>query len=147
MELAEKEHETVSEAQWLVARKDLLRREKEFRKTQEAMRYLESELVVLKRIKHQHFVRYVGSYTDPSFVGLIVMPVADENLSEFLRNVPTLSGKEKESQRKLLWSFFGCLANALAHLHFVFMIRHKDIKPQNILVGYEPEGLRAMREL
>jgi nucleoside phosphorylase len=111
-----------------------IRREKDFQKTQEAMKYLESELEVLKKIKHQHFVKYVGSYTDPSFVGLIMAPVADENLASFLRNVPNVARNERESQRRLLWSFFGCLANALAHLHFVFDIRHKDIKPQNILV-------------
>jgi serine/threonine protein kinase len=61
-------------------------------------------------------------------------PVADENLASFLRNFPNVARNERESQRKLLWSFFGCLENALAHLHFVFDIRHKDIKPQNILV-------------
>jgi len=37
MKLAEKEHEVVSEKEWLVARKDLLRREKEFTRERDAL--------------------------------------------------------------------------------------------------------------
>ncbi|KAI1439331.1 hypothetical protein F5Y02DRAFT_406004 [Annulohypoxylon stygium] len=62
------------------------------------------------------------------YVGLLLSPVADCNLETYLDNYPT------NPNPKLLESFFGCLATALAHLHFVENIRHKDIKPRNILV-------------
>lgn len=53
-------------------------------------------------------------------------PVADHDLSAFYQSVTT-------EKTPLLRSFFGCLAGALDCLH-TFKIRHRDIKPQNILV-------------
>jgi hypothetical protein len=43
-----------------------------------------SELEILKRLKHRHAVELVGSYTDRSTLGLIMTPVADFNLAEYL---------------------------------------------------------------
>lgn len=53
-------------------------------------------------------------------------PVADHDLYTFYHSVTT-------ENTPLLRSFFGCLAGALDFLHEV-KIRHRDIKPQNILV-------------
>jgi serine/threonine protein kinase len=53
-------------------------------------------------------------------------PVADHDLSVFYQFVAT-------EKTPLLRSFFGCLAGALDFLH-KDKIRHRDIKPQNILV-------------
>lgn len=55
-------------------------------------------------------------------------PVAEYNLKDFLSLDPLPSGG-----RSFLRTFFGCLAAALSYLH-ENQIRHKDIKPQNILV-------------
>jgi ankyrin repeat protein len=107
----------------------LIHRRRQFSQTLEVMQYFKSELEILKKINHHHFVKLAGSYTSPNYVGLIMSPVANDNLASFLLKVPELVDK-----RHLLWSFFGCLANALAYLHFTLKIRHKDIKPQNILV-------------
>lgn len=56
-------------------------------------------------------------------------PVAVCNFAEFL-------GQSHENQEKksFLWSYFGCLTNALVYLHNTLFIRHKDLKPSNILV-------------
>lgn len=70
----------------------------------------------------------MGSYTDPAYVGLIMDPVADCDLAAFL--VAALNNNDKMS---LLRSFFGCLAGAVQYLH-ERQIRHRDIKPPNILV-------------
>jgi serine/threonine protein kinase len=87
-----------------------------------------NELNALKRVRHRHIVEIVGSYTDPRYAALIMSPVADCDLSDFLKMATSL-----RRNMSLLRTFFGCLATAVSHLHSV-RIRHKDIKPHNILV-------------
>jgi serine/threonine protein kinase len=92
----------------------------------DCVKQLIAEIGILKRLKHQHVVEFVGSYTDPKHIGLIMSPVADMDLSAYLACADTARYKE-------LRTFFGCLARALEFLHEQ-SIRHKDIKPSNILV-------------
>jgi serine/threonine protein kinase len=68
------------------------------------------------------------SYTDPKYFALLMAPVADCNLSEYYH----LALKSPD-KRSLLRSFLGCLAHALDYVHSI-RIRHRDIKPHNILV-------------
>lgn len=56
-------------------------------------------------------------------------PVADCNLADYFGQASGDTDK-----LSLLRSFFGCLANALRYLHGTARVRHRDIKPQNILV-------------
>jgi serine/threonine protein kinase len=106
----------------------LIPRGRTFKKDQTVLRDFERELANLKRLSHPHIIELVGSYTDPRFVGIIMSPVADCNLREFLDASP-LSAENLS----LLRTFFGCLTAALCYLH-ENRIRHKDIKPQNVLV-------------
>ncbi|KAI9805620.1 MAG: hypothetical protein M1833_005112 [Piccolia ochrophora] len=106
----------------------LIKRRAFFRKAQGEMEAFTAELSVLKRLKHRHMVEFVGSYTSPSYLGLIMTPVADSNLTEYLGH-----GLLTADQKSLMRGFFGCLVTALAYLHDS-KIRHKDIKPENILV-------------
>lgn len=106
----------------------LIPRGKTFKKNFEVLRDFERELGNLKKISHIHIVELVGSYTDPKFVGILMSPVADCNLKYFLARESLSSG-----ERSFLRTFFGCLAGALCYLHEK-RIRHKDIKPQNVLV-------------
>lgn len=90
-------------------------------------RVLESfkrELQALKRLQHLHLVTYVGSYADPSGTSLMMLPVAECDLSTWM---------QERSDGAAIQQFFGCLASALAFLHQE-KVRHKDIKPSNILV-------------
>lgn len=97
-------------------------------RAREHMKVYETELAVLKRVKHHHIVELIGSYTDPRYLGLIISPVADSDLSTLFTSVPL-----SPDQTSFARSFFGCLSAALAYLHDL-KIRHKDIKPQNILI-------------
>jgi serine/threonine protein kinase len=96
-----------------------------FRKDRKILKDFENELNNLRKLSHQHIVQLVGSYTDPQFVGIIMYPVAEYNLKEYLAGpfVPSL-----------VQTFFGCLATAVRFLH-ENRVRHKDIKPQNVLVN------------
>ena len=85
-----------------------------------------TEIEILKRLKHRHMVEFVGSYTNPKYIGLIMSPVAEMDLSIYLARADT-------SKHGELRTFFGCLARAFEFLHEQ-KVRHKDIKPRNILV-------------
>ncbi|PSN67463.1 kinase-like protein, partial [Corynespora cassiicola Philippines] len=58
---------------------------------------------------------------------LLMTPIADMDLSVYMRSY-------QETRRYELGTFFGCLARALEFLHQQ-KVRHKDIKPSNILVS------------
>ena len=88
----------------------------------------ENEIHNLKRLEHRHLVRFVGSYTDPKYVGIIMEPVADTDLWRYL-----MRSDFPESDFANLRSFFGCLTSAVYYLH-TKNCRHKDIKPGNILL-------------
>ena len=96
------------------------------RRRAECVRQFAAEMKVLKRVKHRHVVEFVGSYTDIKYMGLLMSPVADMDLSTYLERADSATRRE-------LRTFFGCLARALEFLHEQH-IRHKDIKPSNILV-------------
>ncbi|KAI1634191.1 kinase-like protein [Biscogniauxia mediterranea] len=111
-----------------------IRRRENRKEELEEMKYVNGELNALRKIRKpivQHFVKLVASYTDVQHIGMVLSPVADCNLGEFLDKFSDTGRKRHEG---LLGGFFGCLATALAYLHYSEKIRHKDIKPANILV-------------
>ncbi|KAF2183105.1 kinase-like protein [Zopfia rhizophila CBS 207.26] len=92
------------------------------------MKHFTTEIEILKRLKHRHIVEFVGSYTDPKYVGLIMSPVAEVDLAAYFTRADTSKYGE-------LRTFFGCLASALKFLH-ERNVQHKDIKPGHILVHH-----------
>lgn len=87
-----------------------------------------SELKHLSHAQHLHVIRldyaYIFKSNDPKFTthAAIIMERVD--------NFPT---QLKDPQLKYMQQCFRCLANAVSYIHGIG-IRHRDIKPDNILV-------------
>jgi len=109
----------------------LIPRGRTFRRDKVVLEAFVKELTSLKRLSHRHLVTLVASYTDKRFVALIMSPVADCDMETLLQQ-----SSSNHSARPFLRSFFGCLAAALGYLHDN-RIRHKDIKPSNILIKHD----------
>ena len=108
------------------ARKRLDRRA--FGNVRENIRQFENEIKTVKKLHHQHIVEIIGSYTDPCYAAIIMAPVADCDLFAYLKEATASPDK-----KSFITTFFGCITTALQYLHRE-RIRHKDIKPSNILV-------------
>jgi serine/threonine protein kinase len=114
------------------------------------------ELDILKKLSHKHVVTLLSSYTQNNLyniLGLLLHPVAvcdlrvlldelDENqklawadCSEDFKKLMDRLGFQDDirKMRERLARVYGCLANAIQYLHNN-NIRHKDIKPRNILL-------------
>lgn len=69
-----------------------------------------------------------SSYTDPLYFGILLLPIADMNLQQYLEQ-----SQIKTNELQCIRQFFGCITCAVAYLHRN-SCRHKDIKPGNILI-------------
>jgi hypothetical protein len=113
------------------------------RKIEDAKRELRNEVRIMRRLAaHHHIARVHASYTKGRELAIIIDPVADGgDLETFLQSYrdqgfqPFVNKRqaEKSYQNDVLMKAFGCLASALAFIH-EHTIRHKDIKPKNILI-------------
>jgi serine/threonine protein kinase len=120
------------------------------------------EIAILKKIDGRHIIKLVGTYTHGPFLGLLLSPVAVCDLGTFLEDVDSLLHRSEDvevdlqaiQQRldglgiqssldpmaiqqaalKRLKQSIGCISSAFAYLHRR-SIRHKDIKPSNILLS------------
>ena len=95
------------------------------------------EVQIIRRLApHHHVIRVFATYRIKRELAVILEPVADGgDLASYLssfRDLGTTDPLRLERQDVLLRAF-GCLAVGLSHLHEC-NIRHKDIKPHNILI-------------
>lgn len=103
----------------------------------------ENEMKIIHNLaSHHHIIRIFATYITNRELGLILFPAADGgDLEDFLQDVgEDLVDRESsglsDSQKfkyAVLRHAFGCLASGLDFMHLQ-RIRHKDIKPRNILV-------------
>jgi serine/threonine protein kinase len=112
------------------------------------------EIEILKKLSHRHIIQLVGTYTHKQFLGLLLYPVAVCDLATFFEDIETLhSGQPLDLMQEerfqslglpykldaynisaFLYGTIGCLASAIEYLHSQ-QIRHKDLKPSNILLS------------
>ena len=99
------------------------------------MKAYRKELEALKGLSHDHLVTVEGSYTDKKWLALLLNPVADLNLKQYLQRDGGIPANEVEHFK----TYFGCLAHTLWYLRDQ-KIQHKDIKPENILLKHSQDG-------
>jgi serine/threonine protein kinase len=100
-----------------------------------------NEVKIIRSLKkHRHIIWVFATYVAKRDFGLILQPAAEEGaLDQYLGNYLDVVEQTESLDAKIaamtlvLQRAFGCLANGLEYIH-AKGIRHKDIKPQNILV-------------
>jgi serine/threonine protein kinase len=107
---------------------------------------LPREFQIMQSLKHDHIVAFVGSFAQEDKFGVLMYPLAPYNLAQYLQETSdyhTEHGRPHQPRVKTLLTALGCLSSALLYLHVTQNIKHKDIKPQNILVDRHGSVLLA----
>ncbi|KAE8362769.1 kinase-like domain-containing protein [Aspergillus caelatus] len=117
---------------------------------------IDREIKLLKKLDHRHIVSFVGSYDQDHTTHILLFPCATCDLSALLRELDNcqaglsppkylyelgwihrVDGDNLKSLPRVVGSrleqVYGCITSAILYIHNR-KIRHKDIKPSNILV-------------
>ncbi|KAI9739246.1 MAG: hypothetical protein M1834_007459 [Cirrosporium novae-zelandiae] len=90
------------------------------------------EINILQQLQHPHIVRFSGWYSGGGQHALLMTPVADCSLMDFL-NATSLVESTLDSRYNNIHGWFNCLVSGLEYMHRN-QICHGDLKPANILV-------------
>ena len=104
-------------------------RDDEERERREAL--VRDEVEIMQNLRHLHIATVLFTVRERESFDFIMLPVADKDLHTFFEECSTRH--YLGTKRELLPKWMGCLVSALAFAHEQ-QIRHKDIKPKNILV-------------
>ncbi|KAL8916481.1 MAG: hypothetical protein Q9172_006291 [Xanthocarpia lactea] len=114
-------------------------------------KHLKEETQRLRNLRHNHVVQLVKTYQRGRVYGMILKPAATTDLERLILRYPdnkfdtTWQCKTRDWLRPVLLYAFGCLSKGLAYIHS-HNIRHKDIKPANILYerAFDNNGARLL---
>lgn len=99
---------------------------------QSAVEELEKEVAVLQKLRHPHIIRFLGAYAIGEKLSILLSPVADTTLAIWLDRC---HHNQPAGLADTVNTMFGCLTSSVRYLHEQRpVIKHMDIKPQNILV-------------
>ncbi|KAJ4358102.1 uncharacterized protein N0V89_002681 [Didymosphaeria variabile] len=114
------------------ARKTLKNRERS------AIEELKNEVDVLKKLRHPHIIRFVDSVQKGDRMSILLSPVAETTLAAWL---DTKLQNKPDGLSETIITMMGCLASSIRYLHEQRpVVKHMDIKPQNILVKQGEEA-------
>jgi serine/threonine protein kinase len=99
-----------------------------------AIEELKKEVSVLQKLRHPHVIRFLGAYSKGDKMSILVSPVAETTLALWLEQA-TL--QNPANLVNVISKMFGCLVSSIRYLHEQRpVVKHMDIKPQNILVAH-----------
>lgn len=93
------------------------------------------EVRIMQKLRHIHVVEILSSYGRGKTSSISLSPLADTDLGDFIEGLQEveLAEQERKEKTKLLRQWTMCLAEGLCYIHSN-KVKHKDIKPQNLLV-------------
>ncbi|KAI1385243.1 kinase-like protein [Hypoxylon trugodes] len=100
---------------------------------------VKKEISIMDKLKHRHIVQIHGSHYIGSdgMIGILLRPIADMSLTGWFDYMGELqrdgNDTDRLEARNVMCQWPSCLFHALDYLHNLG-IRHKDIKPSNILI-------------
>lgn len=86
------------------------------------------EIEIMQKLRHENIARFVAAYSDRRSWNILMRPVAEYSLREFLAEPSSFPDKLPYVAR-----WFCSLASAVSYMHGL-SFKHKDIKPANILI-------------
>lgn len=104
-------------------------------KDEQFFRSFTRELINLKTlVGDRHIVQLAGCYIWKSDFGILLEPAAEQDLEKYLETYQISPQEQREEMESVPWQVFGCLCITLNSICKTKRMRHKDIKPANILI-------------
>jgi serine/threonine protein kinase len=101
-------------------------------RTQTAIEELRKEASVLRKLRHPHISRFHEESTRGDRMSMLLSPIAETTLALWLEQSAT---QKPANLAETITKMFGCLAASVRYLHEQRpIVKHMDIKPQNILI-------------
>ena len=110
---------------------------------------LAPEYNTLRNLQHNHIIAVVGTYQEidrenQTFrLGLLLFPLARQNLIKRISSISQHNADQLKARPStwaihrlapIILSYFACLCRAVLYLHQQKLVKHRDIKPGNILI-------------